>query len=185
MLFAEQVTRNHTLDQGLRLYEKNASDTKLLCTTRLSKKIPQLTRKNIFPHLFSQLNHIIDDVHSNDRYQNIKPKLTGYHFPHRQLHRGIIYQKTYSEHRSKHFLSRNDTNPLPFFYNGSQKAQTHCKLRLGMSHLFYYLLNKHLTTNSSCGCGEKRKDRPPQKDKKHTIKTRLNTTFYTAHVLHT
>ena len=122
--------------------------------------------------MFSQLIHIIDDVHSNDRYQNIKPRLTGYHFPHRQLHCGIIYQKTYSEHRSKYFLSRNDTNPLPFFYNGSQKAQIHCKLGLGMSDLNYDLLNRHLTTNSSCGCGEKRKDQKRPKNnnnKTHTL----------------
>ena len=44
----------------------------------------------------------------------------------------------------------------PFFYNGSRKAQiTHCKLRLGISDLNYDLLNRHLTTNSSCDCGER------------------------------
>ena len=35
--------------------------------------------------------------HSNDRYQNIRLRLTGNLFSHRQLHCGIIYQKTYSE----------------------------------------------------------------------------------------
>ena len=55
------------------------------------------------------------------------------------------------------FLSRNDTNPPPFFYNGSRKAQiTHCKLRLGISDLKYDLLNRHLTTNSSSDCGERK-----------------------------
>ena len=60
-----------------------------------------LTWKNIYPHLFPQLIHTIDDDHSNDhsndRYQNIRLRLTGNHFSHRQLHCGIIYQKTYSE----------------------------------------------------------------------------------------
>ena len=43
-------------------------------------------------------------------------------------------QRTKSISQVKHFLSRNDTNPPPFFYNGSRKAQiTHCKLRLGIS----------------------------------------------------
>ena len=60
-------------------------------------------------------------------------------------------QRTNSISQVKHFLSRNDTNPLPFFYNGSRKAQiTHCKLRLGISDLNYDLLNRRLTTNSSC-----------------------------------
>ena len=68
-------------------------------------------------------------------------------------------QWTKSLSQVKHFLSRNDTNPPPFFYNGSQKAQIiHCKLCLGMSDLNYNLLNRHLTTNSSCDCGE-RKDK--------------------------
>ena len=111
--------------------------------------------------MFPQLIHTIDDDHSNDRYQNIRLRLTGNHFSHRQLYCGIIYQKTYSETKSisqvKHFLSRNDTNPPPFFYNGSRKAQiTHCKLRLGISDLKYDLLNRHLTTNSSCDCGERK-----------------------------
>ena len=57
----------------------------------------------------------------------------------------------------KHFLSRNDTIPPPFFYNGSRKAQiTHCKLSLGISDLNYDLLNRHLTTNSSCDCGQRK-----------------------------
>ena len=81
-------------------------------------------------------------------------------------------QRTKSISQVKHFLSRNDTNPPPFFYIGSRKAQIiHCKLRLGISDLNYDLLNRHLTTNSSWIV---------QKEKKH-----LNTTFYTAHVLHT
>ena len=65
-------------------------------------------------------------------------------------------QQTKSIRQVKHFLARNDTNPLPFFYNGSRKTQiTHCKLRLGMSDLNYDLLNRHLTTNSSCDFGER------------------------------
>ena len=83
-------------------------------------------------------------------------------------------QRTKSVSQVKHLLFRNDTNPPapPFFYNGCRKAEiTHCKLRLGISDLNYDLLNRHLTTNSSCDCGEK---------KKH-----LKTKFYTAHVLHT
>ena len=97
LIYTGFFTRNYTLNQGLRLYEKDASDTKLLCTTRLFKKLPRLTWKNIYPHLFPQLIHTIDDDHSNDRYQKIRLKLTGNHFSHRQLHRGIIYQKLYSE----------------------------------------------------------------------------------------
>ena len=51
----------------------------------------------------------------------------------------------------------NDTTPPPFFYNGARKAQiTLCKLRLGISDLNYDLLNRHLTTNSSCDCGERK-----------------------------
>ena len=51
----------------------------------------------------------------------------------------------------------NNTNPPLFFYNGSQKAQIiHCKLRLGMSDLSYDLLNRHITRNSSCDCGERK-----------------------------
>ena len=66
-------------------------------------------------------------------------------------------QRTKSISQVKHFLSRNDTNPPPFFYNGSRKAQiTHCKLRLGISDLNDDLLNKHLTTNSSRDCGERK-----------------------------
>ena len=81
-------------------------------------------------------------------------------------------QRTKSISQVKHFLSRNDTNPPPFFYNGSRKAQiTHCKLCLGISDLNDDLLNRHLTTNSSLIV---------EKEKKY-----LNTTFYTAHVLHT
>ena len=41
--------------------------------------------------------------------------------------------------------------------NSSGKAQiTHCKLRLGISDLKYDLLNRHLTTNSSCDRGERK-----------------------------
>ena len=37
------------------------------------------------------------------------------------------------------------------------KAQiTHCKLRHGISDINYDLLNRHLTTNSSCDCGERK-----------------------------
>ena len=160
MLFTEQVTRNYTLNQGLRLYEKDASDTKLLCTTRLFKKIPRLTWKNIYPHLFPQPIHTIDHHHSNDRYQNIRLRLTGNNFSHRQLHCGIIYQKTYSDQNELVKLNTSFpemTNPPPFFYNGSRKVQiTHCKLRLGISDLNYDLLNRYLTTNSSCDCGERK-----------------------------
>ena len=53
--------------------------------------------KNIYPHLFPQPIHTIDDDHSNDRYQNTRLRLTGNNFSHRQLHCGIIYQKTYSD----------------------------------------------------------------------------------------
>ena len=53
--------------------------------------------KNTYPHLFPQPIHTIDNDHSNDRYQNIRLRLTGNHFSHRQQHCGIIYQKTYSE----------------------------------------------------------------------------------------
>ena len=66
-------------------------------------------------------------------------------------------QRTKSVSQVKHFLSRNDTNPQPFFYNGCRKKQiTHCKLRAGISALNYDLLNRHLTTNSSCDCGERK-----------------------------
>ena len=130
MLFAEQVTRKYTLNQGSHLYEKDASDTKVLGTTRLSKE-------EHLPPLVSSTNPSIDDDDSNDRYQSIKLRLTGKHFPHRQLHCKIIYQKTYSKQsisQVKHFLFRNDTNSPPFFHNGSRKAQIlHCKLRLGIS----------------------------------------------------
>ena len=160
MLFAEQVTRNYTLNQGSQLYEKDASDTKLLYTSRLSKKIPGLASKNIYPNSIPRLIHTIDDDHSNDRYQNIKMRLTGNNFSHRQLHCGIIYHKTYSEF---FFLVKLNTfypemtNPPLFFYNGSRKAHIiHCKLRLGMSDLNYDLLKRHLTTNSSCDCGERK-----------------------------
>ena len=67
--------------------------------------------------------------------------------------------KTYSEQNQ--FVKLNTFSPemtqIPslFFYNGGRKAQIiHCKLRLGMSDLNYDLLNRHLTTNSSCDCGE-------------------------------
>ena len=75
----------------------------------------------------------------------------------------------------KHFLSRNDTNPPPFFYNGRQKAQTtHCKLRLGIiKRPKLRPINRHLTTNSSCDCGERKET------SEHYVR------FYTAHVLHT
>ena len=57
----------------------------------------------------------------------------------------------------ENILSRNDTNPSPFFHNGSRKAQIiHCKLRLGMSDLNQDPLNRHLKTNSSCDCGERK-----------------------------
>ena len=81
-------------------------------------------------------------------------------FSHRQLHCGIIYQKTYSEQNQLVKLNTSSpemTNPPPFFYNGSRKAKiTHCKLRLGIGDLNYDLLNRHLTTNSSCDCGERK-----------------------------
>ena len=53
--------------------------------------------KEHFPHLFPQLIYQIDDDHSNDRYQNIKLRITSNDFFHRQLHCAITYQKTYSE----------------------------------------------------------------------------------------
>ena len=66
-------------------------------------------------------------------------------------------QRTKSNNQVKHFISRNDTNHPPVFYNGSRKAQiTHCKLRLGISDLNYDLLNRHLTINSSCDCGDRK-----------------------------
>ena len=37
-----------------------------------------------------------------------------------------------------------------------EKHIIHCKLRLGLSDLNYDLLNKHLTTNNSCDCGERK-----------------------------
>ena len=132
---------------------------KIICTTRLFKKIPRLTWKNIYPHLFPQPVHTIDDDHSNDRYQNTRLRLTGNHFSHRQLHCGIIYRKTYSEQNQLvklNTLQKWHKSP-PFFYNGSRKAQiTYCKLRLGISDLNYDLLNRHLTTYSSCDCGERK-----------------------------
>ena len=63
----------------------------------LTKRIPWLTRRSIFPHLVPHLIHTIDDDHSNDRYQNRKLKLTGYHFSHRKLQCGIFYLKAYSK----------------------------------------------------------------------------------------
>ena len=144
-----RATRNYTLNQGLRLYEKDASDTKLLCTTRLSKKIPRLTSKTIYPNSFPRLIHTIDVDHSNDRYQNIKRRLSGNNF--------FPSTTTLWNNLPENILSRNDTNPSPFFHNGSRKAQIiHCKLRLGMSDLNQDPLNRHLKTNSSCDCGERK-----------------------------
>ena len=161
MLFAEQVTRNYTLNQGSQLYEKDASDTKLLYTSRLSKKIPGLASKNIYPNSFPRLIHTIDDDHSNDRYQNIKRRLSGNNFfpSTTTLWNNLPenLQRTKSISQVKHFLSRNDTNQPPFFYNGSRKALIiHCKLRLGMSDLNHGLLNRHLKINSFCDCGERK-----------------------------
>ena len=42
--------------------------------------------KEHLPPLFSSTNPTIDDDHSNDRYQNIRLRLTGNRFSHRQLH---------------------------------------------------------------------------------------------------
>ena len=67
----------------------------------------------------------IDNDHPNDRYQNIKLRLTGNHFFPIDKYTGIIYQKTYSEQNQLvklNTLSRNDTNPRPFFYDSSQEA---------------------------------------------------------------
>ena len=87
-------------------------------------------------------------------------RLAGNHFPHPQLHCGTRNQKTQqtkSISQVKYFFSRNDTNPLPFFYNGSRKAQIiHCKLHLGMSDLNYDQQNRHLTINISCDCRERK-----------------------------
>ena len=71
-----------------------------------------------YPHLFPQPTHTIDDDHSNDRYQNIRLRLTGNHFSHRQLHSGIIYQKTYSEQNQlvKLNTSSPETTQIPRLY---------------------------------------------------------------------
>ena len=65
-------------------------------------------------------------------------------------------QQTKQISQVKHFLCRIDTN-VPFLYKGSRKAQIiHCKRRLGMTDLNYNLLNKHLATNSSCDCRDRK-----------------------------
>ena len=69
--------------------------------------------KEEIPHLFPQLIHTIDDDHSNDRYQNIKFRLTGNHLPHRQLQCGIIYQKTYSEQNQLVKLNTSEKTQIP------------------------------------------------------------------------
>ena len=85
---------------------------------------------------------------------------------------------------------------------------THCKVSLGISDLNYDLLNRHLTTNSSCDCEERKEasehcilhcprfthvrqntiwtlHSTPPTFYTRTSKHHLNTAFYTAHVLHT
>ena len=44
---------------------------KIIMYNILFKIIPRFTWKNIYPHLFPQLIHTINDDHSNGRYQNI------------------------------------------------------------------------------------------------------------------
>ena len=159
MLFAEQVTRNYTLNQGLRLYETLRFRHKITMYHKIVQENTPTYLKEHLPPLFSSTNPTIDDDHSNDRYQNTRLRLTGNHFSHRQLHRGIIYRKTYSEQNQLvklNTLQKWHKSP-PFFYNGSRKAQiTHCEHRLGISDLNYDLLNRHLTTNSSCDCGKRK-----------------------------
>ena len=87
--------------------------------------------------------------------------LTCNHFSHRQLRYGIICQKMFSEQNQSVKLNTSSPEitqiPRLFFHNGSQKAQiTHCKFHLGISNLNCDLLNRHLTTNSSCDCGERK-----------------------------
>ena len=53
--------------------------------------------KEHLPPLVSSTNPYHRRRALQDRYQNIRLRLTGNHFSHRQLHCGIIYQKTYSE----------------------------------------------------------------------------------------
>ena len=69
--------------------------------------------------------------------------------------------KTYSEQNQlvklNIFSPEMTQIPSRFFYNGGRKAQiVHCRLCLGTSELNYDLLNRHLTTNSSCDCGERK-----------------------------
>ena len=45
---------------------------------------------------------------------------------------------------------------LIIFTAAVEKHIIHCKLRLGLSDLNYDLLSKHLTTNNSCYCGERK-----------------------------
>ena len=52
MLFAEQVTKNYTLYQGLQLYEKHASNSKLLRNKRFSQKTPELFEGTSSPTCF-------------------------------------------------------------------------------------------------------------------------------------
>ena len=63
-----EVVRNYTLNLGLQPSEEDPSDTKFLCTTKLSTWISYLIWRSIFPNLFPQIIHTIDD-HSNNKNQ--------------------------------------------------------------------------------------------------------------------
>ena len=118
-------------------------DTKLSRTPRLSKKIPPLASTN--PYHRRRLLQRQAPKHKTETFrQSFFPSTTTLW---NNLPENV--QRTKAVCQVKTFLTRNDTNPSPFFYNGSRKAN--CKLRHGTSDLRPI---RHLATNSSYDCGE-------------------------------
>ena len=59
----------------------------------------------------------------------------------------------------KRNLSRNNKIIPPYFFIGDRKPHiVHCRLRLFMSDLNYDLVNRHLSEDTSCSCGNPRED---------------------------
>ena len=132
------------LSDCLVVYDKDASDTELTCTTRLSKN-ERTNLKEHLPPLVSSTN----PYHRRRPLQRQVPK-----------HKTETYRQSLSPskttlwndlpeniQRQNQLVKLNSfspemTNPPPFFYNGSRKTQIiHCKLRLGMSNLI--MINIH------------------------------------------
>ena len=132
------------LSDCLVVYDKDASDTELICTTRLSKNV-RTNLKEHLPPLVSSANpyHRRRPLqrqvpkHKTETYrQSLFPSKTTLW---NDLPENIQRQNQLVKLNS---FSPEMTNPLPFFYNGSRKAQIiHCKLRLGMSNLI--IINIH------------------------------------------